>query len=332
MSSTLDPDRRAALVGAKLAAIAREHGAEPTGEASGLGQGAITMVADGDAWALLGGTTGRGLGGALAWSLRRGATGLHVVAESGSGVLARRAAGLTLPVHVWHLEGRVLLPAVAELLEPPVPVSAAHRAFAELIVAGGAEPVEEHGVLSGEVRGLEVCRVVDDPHSGDTRLEVGVGAHDRETFQLLHGDRPKVEALADVVQAVDGHRSAADAVRHPLSQLAASRLLRWRVLQSPELVGAHALVPAEPPVARVNVKDHVPCVAIERAIDGADVHVVVCTTGVDLEVVPWTVDAVAALGATRATIAAPARDVIDIQQRLAALLVVPTVFVAVPAS
>ena len=49
MSSTLDPDRRAALVGAKLAAIAREHGAEPTGDASGLGEGAITMVADGDA-------------------------------------------------------------------------------------------------------------------------------------------------------------------------------------------------------------------------------------------------------------------------------------------
>lgn len=335
-------------MGAKLAAVVRDHGGEPTGDPAGLGEGVITMAADGSAWALLGASDqpgqpaqpGRGLGGALAWSIRRGATAVNVVAERGTGALARRAIGLTLPVHVWHLEGRVLLPAVAEPLAHPVPVDDAHRAFAELIVAGGAEPVEEHGVLSGEVRGLEVCRVVDDAHGGETRLEVGVGAHDRETFQMLHGARPTVEALADVVQAVDGHRSAADAVHHPLSQLAASRLLRWRLLQTPSLVGARALVAAEPPVARTNVKDHVPCVAIERSAasddasqsDSSDVHVVVCTTGVDLEVVPFTVDAIAAHGATRATIAAPARDVIDIQQRLAELVAVPTAFVAVPPS
>ncbi len=54
----------------------------------------------------------------------------------------------------------------------------------------------EHGVLVGEVRGLEVCRVVDDPHLGTTRLEVGVGAHDREAFQMLHGDVPAIELLA----------------------------------------------------------------------------------------------------------------------------------------
>ncbi len=335
MSSTLDPARRAALVGAKLTAVVRDHGAEPEGAPSGLGDGAVTMTVGGEAWALLGdaggqGPAGRGLGGALAWAVRRGATALHVVAEAGTGVLARRAAGLTLPVHVWHLEGRALLPAVAEPMAVAVPVPEGHRTFTSLIVAGGAEPVEEHGVLSGEVRGLEVCRVVDDVHTGQTRLEVGVGAHDRETFQLLHGDRPTVEALADVVLAVDGHRAAAGSVHHPLNQLAASRLSRWRLLQSPQLVGASSLEPAEPPVPRSNLKDQVPCVAVERV--GDEVHVVVCTTGVDLEVVPYTIDAVAALDGTRATIAAPQRDVIDIQQRLAALMIVPTAFVAVPPS
>jgi hypothetical protein len=331
MSSTLDPARRAVLMGAKLAAVVRDHGAEPVGDPAGLGDGVATLTADASAWALLNDGTGRGLGGALAWSVRRDATALHVVGEAGTGVLARRAAGFTLPVHVWHLEGRVLLPAVAEPLAEPSPVSPAHRALAELIVAGGAEPVEEHGVLSGEVRGLEVCRVVDDPISGATRLEVGVGAHDRETFQMLHGDRPTVEALADVVRAVDGHRSA-DTVHHPLTQLAASRLLRWRLVQHPALVGARELRPAEPPVARTNVKDHVPCVAVEVGADAADRHVVVCTTGVDLEVVPYAVDAIAALAGTRCTVAAPARDVIDIQQRLAELVRVPTAFVAVPPS
>ena len=51
--------------------------------------------------------------------------------------------------------------------------------------------VVEHGVVTGEVRGLEVCRVVDDRTTGDgVRLEVGVGAHDREAFAIIHGDVP----------------------------------------------------------------------------------------------------------------------------------------------
>ena len=60
-------------------------------------------------------------------------------------------------------------------------------------------PNVEHGVVTGEVRGLEVCRVVDDPHTGAVRLEVGVGAHDREAFTIMHGDVPTVDALAGVV-------------------------------------------------------------------------------------------------------------------------------------
>ena len=68
--------------------------------------------------------------------------------------------------------------------------------------------------------GLEVCRVVDDPVSGEVRLEVGIGAHDRETFQMLHGDRPKVEALADVVRTVAAPREPA-LPPHPLKHLGA---------------------------------------------------------------------------------------------------------------
>ncbi len=56
------------------------------------------------------------------------------------------------------------------------------------------------------MRGLEVCRVVDDPATGAVRLEVGVGAHDREAFAIMHGDVPTVEALAGVVRAVAEHR------------------------------------------------------------------------------------------------------------------------------
>ena len=95
-------------------------------------------------------------------------------------------------------------------------------------------------MLAGEVRGLEVCRVVDDEALGTTRLEVGVGAHDREAFQMLHGDVPAVESLARIVDVVASHRRV-DAPRHPLNRLAAERFIRWRVVEDPSLIGLRSL-------------------------------------------------------------------------------------------
>jgi len=326
MSTTADASgRRAQLVAAKLAALAAQHGGGQ-GPASGLGAAAGLLVGD-EAWVLVDQDPERGLGGALAWAVRRGAARLHVLADVGTGTLARRAEGFRLPIRVSHVEGRDLLPAVAEPLVAPVAVRPEHGALRELIVAGGADPVEEHGVLAGEVRGLEVCRVVDDPVSGEVRLEVGIGAHDREVFQMLHAERPTVEALADVVGSVARHR-VDEALQHPLNQLAASRRLRARLVEDPSLVRAASVEPVQPPVPRPNVKDQAPAAAVAH-LHGGGLAVVVCTTGVDLDVVPWSVDAVAAQRATGAVvaeclIAAPRRDVVDIQERLAALCVVPT--------
>ena len=146
----------------------------------------------------------------------------------------------------------------------PAGAAPAHLALVDTIVAGGAEPTVEHGVVTGEVRGLEVCRVVDDPHTGAVRLEVGVGAHDREAFTIMHGDVPTVEALAGVVRAVDEHRRTG-AAQHPLSRLVPERLLRWQLIQDPALLGLAAVERVEPPLPRPNVKDRVPCVAVGRS-------------------------------------------------------------------
>lgn len=324
MSSSLDPARRAALLGSSLRALVAGTGVTPAGEPAGIGTGAAIMDEHGTAWVMLVDQPATGLGGALGWAVRRGASALHLLASEGTGVLARRAASFAFPIEVSHLEGRVLVAAVPEPVAPAPEVAERHRELVSLIVAGGADPVEEHGVLVGEVAGLEVCRVVDDPQTGEVRLEVGIGAHDRETFQMLHGARPTVEALADVVRSVGAHRTVG-AVQHPLNQLAASRLLRARVIADPSLVGTGPLVGAEPPAARSNLKDEVPCLA--RELDGN--RIVVCTAGVDLDVIPWAADAIAVHGASECLVAAPARDVIDIQQRLAALVTTPTRFVPI---
>jgi hypothetical protein len=301
------------------------------GEPAGLGGGVALEGDDGSVWVLLGDAPGsvveRGLGGALAWAVRRNCTALRLLTDADAGVLARRALSLRLPVTVLHVDGRSMTPASPTALPTLVPVSERHREFVGLIREGGAEPVEEHGVLVGEVEGLEVCRVVDDSNTGEVRLDVGIGAHDRETFQLLHGDRPKVEALAGVVESVRSHRGAiGTSSTHPLRHLAASRLVRARLVADPSPIGTGPLVGVDPPLVRTNLKDEVPCVAREIGTS----RIVVCTTGIDLEVVPWAADAIAACAATECLIAAPERDVIDIQERLAAMLVVPTRFVPVP--
>ena len=285
-----DPaNRRAALNAIKLRTLVSEHlGVAVASEPVGLGSGAA-LVHDGQAWVLLDDEPTRRLGAALGWALRHGAAGVNVIAERGTGLLARRAAEFDYPVGVWHADGRNLLPAVAEPFPATPPVPAHHEQFRELIVEGGATPLVESGVLVGEVAGLEVCRVVDDEALGTTRLEVGVGAHDREAFQVLHGDVPTVASLTRIVAAVAEHRRVG-AMPHPLNRLGAERLLRWRLIERPELVGAAELAAGEPPVPRTSLKDPVPCVALGWAGDGTRLCVV-CSTGVELDVVPYAADA-----------------------------------------
>jgi hypothetical protein len=211
----------------------------------------------------------------------------------------------------------------------PTMLAAEHEAFRDMIVEGGATPVMEHGVLRGEVNGLEVCRVVTDEFTGAFRLEVGVGAHDRETFQLLHGDRPKVEALAGVVEAVAPHRRPG-AAGHPLNRLARSRAVRARLMADPSLIGATSVAPVDPPVPRTNVKDDPPCVAL--ALIGGRPTTVVCSAGVDLDVIPYAADARLVTGAERCIVVVPAGDDLRIQYDLAALLAEPIVIVALPAA
>jgi|JI10StandDraft_1071094.scaffolds.fasta_scaffold22125_5 hypothetical protein len=313
----IDESRRAQLLSVKLSTLVREHlGGQPELVAGEFGGGAA-LTTGAAAWVLLDGQPERGLGAALAWALRRDVAQLHVLAERATGLLARRAEQFTFPISVWHVEGRSLLPALAEPLPESAAVPAAHDELRGIIIEAGATPVVEHGVLAGEVEGLEVCRVVTDAYTDEVRLEVGVGAHDREAFMMLHGNKPTAVALAEVVQAVSQHRQPG-APRHPLNMLAQERSLRERLVAHPDLIGAATVVAVEPPLPRPNLKDAVPCVALAN-IDGEQVAVV-CSSGVDLDLVPYAVDARAAAGLSQAVLVVPARDALDAQHRLAALV------------
>jgi hypothetical protein len=78
-------------------------------------------------------------------------------------------------------------------------------------------------------------------------------------------------------------------VSHPANTLARSRWLRSIVCREPGLVGAASLLPVPPPLPATDLTDNAaaPSVGVDPA--GAAV-VVVCSTGVDLDVVPTAAD------------------------------------------
>ena len=290
----------------------------------------------------------RALGGALALALRSETDIVHVFADDHSGMLARRAACFAQPPSVWQIHGDTAvlaepLPRPTEPVPPRVPELVARLAGA------GVEITVEHGVITGEVEGLEVARIVaaavtgasstvEDSgesavDSGDDlatawQIEVGVGAHDREAFALLHADEPTVEAIRRVAEAVRTHR-APGASPHPLNRMGASRWLRSLVMRRPDLVGAGRLRAASPPLARGGPKDPSPAVAYGLTPEGRRLVVVLCV-GIDLDVVPFAADARLFLDPdAELTVALPRRDAHGVIAAMAAKLVDPAQIVEI---
>jgi len=343
------------LLAIKLRALVAEHlghavDALPEPVASGS-----AVVVDGAAWVLVDGDARRALGGAIAWAIRHGATSLDVIAESATGLLARRAELFAFPIAVWYPVERSLLAAVAEPLPVEPAAASSHLAVRDVIEGSGATLVVEHGVVTGEVRGLEVCRVVDQPTTGyfdeeggepisslsnalatqrlagegignGVMVEVGVGGPDREAFRIIHGDLPTVDALAEVVATVAGHR-AAGAAPHPLNRLVPERLLRSRLEAEPELVGLRRVEPVSPPLPRHGLNEVAPCVA-SGVDDAGEACRVICSVGVDVDLIPFVAD-VQAVTDDRVIVVLPSRDLVPITRDLAALLRSPVTLVSV---
>jgi len=351
-------ERRRQLLGIKLRALVADHvGVAVDAEPAAFGAGSA-LVHDGAAWTIIDGPSARRLGAALAWAIRHEATSLDVIVERDGGVLARRSAAFDFPIRVWFAEERTLLPVVAEDPVPAEPPSDEHVALIEMIEAAGATPHIERGVITGEVRGLEVCRVVDEPTTGNYAelsdvpsaesvapddaelaarlagreaegviLEVGVGANDREAFQMLHGHLPTTEALGNVVAAVTEHRSER-APAHPLNRMAPERYLLWSVGEDPSLLGLTEIRQVDPPVDRMSMKHVEPCVATAVDLEGRPV-VVVFTSGVDLDLVSFIADVVIQFDGDvdRFIVAGLERDLVPINRDLARQLKVDVEFI-----
>jgi hypothetical protein len=338
---SLDPARRGALLHAKLTALVRENGPgrDWLSSARPLTLGADVVLHDATqqiAWVLLDADQLRGLGRALTWATGHAVAQLHLFVDEAdapdvAGHLARRAGLLSLAdgaPDIWSVRGRAVHRAEPSSVElAPSSHGADADALADFLRRHGVEVVSEHSCVVGEVVGLEVARTV---HGDDgVRLEVGVGRHDREAAELLHGRREPSEALPEVASLVRRHRSVG-AQPHPLNRLAPQRWLLRHLVEQPALVGLASVEPVVGPLPRGSVDDLVPAFGLGRDAHGAPV-VIATSVGVDTDVVPAALDAWAQHAPeARLLVVVPERDALPSLRRVAALAITPVEIATIP--
>jgi hypothetical protein len=319
---TLADEQRSRLRRARLSSLVRDLGGEvPDGSITDTP--ALTAASDGGtAWAVTDDPGPGAVAAAVLWAERAGSGRLVLLVDDLAGSTARWAGWFDRDIEVRQVTGSTSRPVEAAPLPGPVPAVDDEALRAEL-TAAGLEVVVEHGVVRGEVLGLEVARLVVWPlelgGDGEVHLEAGVGRFDRDATAAMHAGESSTAALERATATVRAHRSPG-AGTHPLALLARERWLRAAIVAEPALVGADRLVPVETTVPRASVRDTAPAAAAGRDDEGRPL-VVVCSAGADLALVPVAADTRAAVDPdARLLLALPARDLLASTTRLAALL------------
>lgn len=227
-------------------------------------------------------------GPALIWAMRSEVDHLHLVAEADvAGALARRVSDVdAFRIDVVAVDGVDLVAAEPQTLPAPPVLGPEMWALAPILSEAGARPVDDHGRIVAEVAGLEVARI-DTPTDQPAAIEVGVGEADRELHTLVHSNMDSGTAVRRAVTMVAAERQSGS--MHPLARMARERWLRSTLLDDPASIGLASLTAVAPLVARSTVLGNVPSAAVGATPDG-DAVVVVCSSGIDLDVVPEAVD------------------------------------------
>jgi hypothetical protein len=274
-----------------------------------------------------------GLGPAIDLAHREGAAHLYFFAEDNTTATARRAAQFRLATTVVSPDGdfEALEPAPSPPIPPIPPELGAARAR---MLAAGLDVEWEHGVLTGEWLGLEVTR------ADGAALEIGVGKHDRDANALLHPEGPSDQFLDQTIATVRDLRRP-DARPHPANLLAGERWLRAVVRRHPQLVGLEELHAAPPPEVRKDLGQRAVAPAWGLSSTGTPT-IVVCSVGIDPDVVPQAADARAQSGewpgfpssgerdGIRLVVIVPEGEDHPLPRRLAALLRRPAEVTTVP--
>lgn len=302
---SLSKEQRSRLARAKLTALVRDLDA-PIGEPIDVGS-SVGLVASGSAAVLIDRGDAGALSGAMLWARRREAERLVVFVDDAAEDVARWAGYFELParevgsddlggsIEVRAVDGATSHTAVPSAVPTPPDAPEVPDDCARILADAGVEVVSEWGVVRAEVLGLEVARLVVWPvevgGDGLLHIETGVGRFDRDAVAATRGDQHPAESLARTLEQVRAHRYGG-APAHPVQVLARERWLRTTVVDDPALVGAAMLQPMAMTTEAAGIKDPHPAAARGTDPSGRAV-VVVCSTGVDLALVPLAADTLA---------------------------------------
>jgi hypothetical protein len=268
----VDSQTRARLNLAKLTALAKSAGANGLtplgfpGGAAASGDGTLWVFGEDAGVALL--------GGALSLALRSSPPErLVVITDSAddAAVMARRATYFASPaaIDVASVDGTSLA-----FSATGVAYEAHLVAENGIEVPDGVDVVEEFGVTSFEVKGLEIGRIEDGV------LAVGVGKHDREAHRMASSGAT-LQDLAERITKERRHNVPGSAA----TSYARERWLRSIVVANPDVIGMTELTPVSPPLPRDDLR------ATSIAPATGDGVVVAFSVGVDPDVIPSAADA-----------------------------------------
>lgn len=363
MAGTLSGEQRESLLRSKLTALARDlypdRGsvtvASSSSDQDAVTEGAVAQVRGaltglmepaGPGFALTEFGTPASVAGAISWAASQGCTELTIFVDLDGGVAARYASyfgsgrgsgsehGASGPrISVRSVSGASSSEATPEPLPPIDTPPAAPAELLEIMMDHDLQIVSEHGVVRGEILGLEVARLVRWPvetgGDGELHLEVGVGRFDRDAVWAVRNGTDMDAALTHTVAMVREYRRSG-APPHPIGRLRRERWLRSTILDHPELVGATELEPVAMTVEAAGLKDPHPAGAVGTDERGRTV-VVVTAAGVDLSVVPLAADLRSRTdAAARLVVAVPPSDVHPVLGRLASMLSPGAEIVPVP--
>lgn len=320
---SVDDDRLAGLARTKLEGLVRRAFPAVTEAAASFPAGAGIQSGDA-AYVYLVKPEPSPLAAALAWGTRMGATDLHVIVDDDDGLIGLQATGFEPPVQVWKAVGAELTELIPATM-PDVPVPSEVDEHISLLLDAGCDIAGEHGVVVGEVLGLEVARIVLEA-DGATSVRVGVGLYDQEAHALVHAGESVEGRLDQVVTEVRRHRRAG-AAPHPINRVARQRWLRAIVLAEPGIVGletASALTPLRP---RGGIHEEGPVAA--AGVSNGRGEIVVTAVGIDLDAVPCAAGHLVRDGGDAVRIVMPERDHHDVIRRQAARLAVPAELMAI---
>lgn len=324
----LSDEQRAGLLRAQLGALVRDLTGvtlEPISIGANVAALERTAAGTSTAYVLSNTADAATLAGSIAWSLRQGAASLVLFTDDLGGDMARMAGNFTVPVDVRSVQGASSVPVEPSPLpeHAPAPIGEDADRLRLQLLGAGLDVVVEDGVIRGEVRGLEVARLVVWPiesgGDGALHLEAGVGRFDRDAVAAMHQGEEPTATLARSVAMVGAERVGGRST-HPLSRLARERWLRSAVIGDPGLIGARSLEPVGTTVRRDSVRDVTPAAAC-GVDDVGEPLVVAFSVGADLSFVPVAADTRAWLSpSARLLLVVTERDRLPTLDRLASLL------------